>query len=48
MYDLAVIGTGSAGLVAATSGKRLGLNTIMIERKAREIKGFNLNMYDSL
>ena len=31
-YDLAVIGAGSAGLVAATTGHRLGLKTILIEK----------------
>ena len=32
-YDLAVIGAGSAGLVAATTAKRKGLKTIMIEKR---------------
>ena len=32
-YDLIVIGAGSAGLVAATSGHRAGLKTAMIERR---------------
>ena len=31
-YDLCVIGAGSGGLVAATTGHRLGLKTIMLER----------------
>ena len=31
-YDLAVIGAGSAGLVAATTAHRLGLKTILIEK----------------
>ena len=31
-YDLAVIGVGSAGLVAATSAHRLGLKTVMLEK----------------
>lgn len=32
-YDLAVIGAGSAGLVAATTAKRKGLKTILIEKR---------------
>jgi len=31
-YDLAVIGAGSGGLVAATSARRAGLKTVMIEK----------------
>ena len=31
-YDIAVIGVGSAGLVAATTSHRLGLKTIMLEK----------------
>ena len=31
-YDLCVIGAGSGGLVAATTGNRLGLKTILLER----------------
>jgi len=31
-YDLCVIGAGSGGLVAATTGHRLGLKTVMLEK----------------
>ena len=31
-YDLCVIGAGSGGLVAATTGQRLGLKTVMLEK----------------
>ena len=31
-YDLCVIGAGSGGLVAATTGNRLGMKTIMLEK----------------
>ena len=31
-YDLCVIGAGSGGLVAATTGNRLGLKTILLEK----------------
>jgi pyruvate/2-oxoglutarate dehydrogenase complex dihydrolipoamide dehydrogenase (E3) component len=31
-YDLCIIGAGSGGLVAATTGNRLGLKTLMIEK----------------
>ena len=31
-YDLCVIGAGSGGLVAATTGHRLGLKTVLLER----------------
>jgi len=31
-YDLWVIGAGSGGLIAATTGHRLGLKTAMLEK----------------
>jgi len=31
-YDLIIIGTGSAGLVAATTGHRKGLKTALVEK----------------